>query len=87
MQKVFCLVSLCFLSLIYFNPSFSEEPHVSKEGQITGQSDLQEKKSTSPKQQALEQAENIEAKISIKDNPVRGNKNARLVLIEFTDFQ
>ena len=59
-----------------------------KEGQAGIKKDLQEiKKLIQSSRQAPAAGEFKEAIIDIKGAPIRGDKNAKLVLIEFSDYQ
>ena len=59
-----------------------------KEGQVTIQKDLQEIKTLlQAKQAAQAPAEFKEAVINIQGAPIKGDKNAKLVLMEFSDYQ
>lgn len=97
MKNIVCLVILFCLPLIYCNPCSSEQPQVSneeskrieklKQGQMPIPKDSEVKKSPPLTQGASLQTEYKEATISIKDNPVKGNRDAKLVLIEFLDYQ
>lgn len=59
-----------------------------KEGQKSIQKDLQEiKKLLQTRQAPAAPAEFKEAIINIDNAPVKGDKNAKLVLMEFSDYQ
>jgi hypothetical protein len=59
-----------------------------KEGQAGIKKDLQEiKKLIQSSRQAPAADEFKQAIIDIKDAPIKGDKNAKLVLVEFSDYQ
>jgi hypothetical protein len=101
MKNTVCLVILFCWPLIYCNPCSSEQPQVSneeskrienkteklKQGQMPIPKDSEVKKSPPLTQGTSLQTEYKEATISIKGNPVKGNRDAKLVLIEFLDYQ
>jgi hypothetical protein len=58
-----------------------------KEGQIAIQQELQEIKSLLRARQAPQLAETQEVVFSIDDDPFRGDRSAKLTLIEFSDYQ
>jgi len=59
-----------------------------KEGQKTLQKDVEEiKKLLQGLSRPPQQAEFKEAVLNIGDDPFKGDKNAKLTLVEFTDYQ
>ena len=68
--------------------TLKKEIEALKEGQTAIQKDLQEiKKLLQTRQAPAAPAEFKEAIINIDNAPVKGDKNARLVLMEFSDYQ
>jgi hypothetical protein len=69
--------------------TIKEEIHSLKEGQTAIQKDLQEiKKLLQARPAAQPQAAEFkEAIIAIEGAPGKGNKNAKLALLEFSDYQ
>jgi peptidoglycan hydrolase CwlO-like protein len=101
MKKISSLVVTVLLILIYNNSCFPEQSKISneelkdlkkeiealKEGQTAIQKDLEEIKSLLRARQAPQLPEFKEATLSIKDDQFKGNKEAKVVLIEFVDYQ
>lgn len=61
-----------------------------KAGQVAIQKDLQEIKKllqARPQPQAQPQPEFKEAVINVKDRPFKGDKDAKLAFVEFSDYQ
>ena len=102
MQKnVAFLILILMTSLIFFHaqPVFSQtsdeikslkdEIKALKDGQTAIQKDLQEIKNLLRTRQAQPQAppEFKETVVSIDAGNVKGDKNAKLVLVEFSDYQ
>ena len=95
------LIVAVLLILLLNSPCFPEQSTISdeelknlkkdigalKEGQTAIQKDLQEIKSILQGKQVPQPPEFKEATLSIKDDQFKGNKDARLVLIEFFDYQ
>ncbi len=68
--------------------TLKEEIKSLKEGQTAIQKDLQEiKKLLQTKQAPPARPEFKETVVNIDNNPFKGEKNAKLVLIEFSDYQ
>ncbi len=98
MKRSVVLAALTLLILFYVQPAFSqtaeemktlkEEVKSLKEGQTAIQKDLQEIKNLlRAKQMPPAQPEFKEAVINISGGHTRGNQNAKLALIEFSDYQ
>jgi protein-disulfide isomerase len=92
------LVLVLGLTLVFsVHPAFSQtaeefkaqqnEIAALKEGQAQLQKDIQELKKQLQARPAAPGGDFKEAIINIKGAPVMGNKNAKLVLMEFTDYQ
>jgi protein-disulfide isomerase len=102
MTKKTLYLAVSFLLILLLNsPCFPEQSTISddelknlkkdidtiKEGQTAIQKDLQDIKNLLRAKQALQQPEFKETTLSIKDDHFQGNKDAKVVLIEFTDYQ
>jgi protein-disulfide isomerase len=101
MKRLAVLVVIFVITLFCTQPGFSQsseelkalkdEIKALKEGQTSIQKDLQEIKTLLRTKQAQPQAqpqpEFKETVVSIDNDPFKGDKNARLVLIEFSDYQ
>ncbi len=95
-KVIFPILALVF-SLSLAHPVFSqttdeikslqEEIKGLKEGQQAIQKDLQEIKKLLAARPAAQPAEFKEAIINIQGAPSRGDKNAKLALLEFSDYQ
>ena len=93
------LVFVLGLTLLFsIQPAFSQtaeefkalqkEVDAVKEGQAGLKKDVQDlKKILAPEQAAAPAGEFKEAIINIKGAPIKGDKNAKLVFIEFSDYQ
>lgn len=81
---LFC-TQLCIAQTSENLKAIKEDIKALKEGQSTIQKDLQEIKKLLQAKQAP--AEFKEAIINIEGKPFKGDKNARLALIEFSDYQ
>ncbi len=91
------LAIITFFVLSFVQPGFSqtsdeikslrEEIKTLKEGQTAIQKDLQEIKKLLQSRQAPSAPEFKEAVVSVEGGHVKGDKNAKLVLIEFSDYQ
>ncbi|MCX5886887.1 MAG: hypothetical protein NT096_13415 [Proteobacteria bacterium] len=99
-KKIFltALIALCVLCAYSCSPRQSTRPddelnslkkdiETLKAGQTAIQKDLQEIKSILQGRQAPPPPEFKEATLSIKDDQFKGNKEAKVVLIEFMDYQ
>ena len=98
-MRKYLKVYLCiFLIILWAHPCFSQEEtgggelndlkkdiEALKEGQKAIQKDLQEIKNLLSARQAPPEFK--EAVLSIKGDQFKGNKDAKLVLIEFFDYQ
>ena len=90
---------MAMLAFVYFHvqPGFAQtaeefkalrdEVKAVKDGQAAIQMDVVEIKKLLQARLAAQPAEFKEAIINIKGAPVKGDKNAKLVLIEFSDYQ
>jgi Tfp pilus assembly protein PilN len=98
MNRRVVLAVLVFVILVFTHPSFSqstedikalkEDIKVLKEGQKLILMDIQEiKKLLQTKQAPHASAEFKEAIINIEDAHSKGDKNAKLALVEFSDYQ
>lgn len=99
MKKSFVFTFLVALILILAQPGFSQtveetkslrdEINALKEGQTAIQKDLQEIKNLLRAKQAQPQAppEFKEAILQVDDRPFKGDKNAKLAIIDFSDYQ
>ena len=99
MKRLVALVFIVILTLFFTNPGFGqtgeelkslrEEIRVLKEGQAAIQKDLQEIKNLLRTRQAQPQAPPPfkEAVVSIDAGHAKGDKNAKLVMIEFSEYQ
>lgn len=95
MKRCIVLTVLLIVILFHFQSGFAQstdeintlkkEIEVLKEGQKTIQKELQDIKSLLGKKPAP--AEFKEVVISIDNNPVKGDKNAKLAIVEFSDYQ
>jgi peptidoglycan hydrolase CwlO-like protein len=65
--------------------ALKEEIEALKQGQKAMQKDIQEIKNQLRARQAPPEFK--EAMIELGDNPFKGNKNARITLVEFSDYQ
>ena len=101
MKRIMIALLCVLVTFIATNNSRSEQSQVSNEdlqslrkdiealksGQTAIQKDLQEIKNLLRARQATPPPEFKEAMINIKDAQVKGSKDAKLVLIEFFDYQ
>lgn len=97
MRRCMSLAVLVFLTLFCTQISFAQtseelkalkdEVKALKEGQSAIQKDLQEIKKLLQARQAPAPAEFKEAIINPHGAPTKGDKNAKLVLLEFSDYQ
>ena len=101
MKNCSFFIAVVLLILISNNPCFPQQSQISseelknlkkdidtlKEGQTAIQKDLQDIKNLLRAKQAPQQPEFKETTLSIKDDHFQGNKDAKVVLIEFTDYQ
>jgi len=85
----FCLAQPVFSQTSDDLKTIREEINSLKEGQTAIQKDLQEIKKllASRPAPAAQTAEFKEAVLNIGDDPFKGDKNAKLTLVEFSDFQ
>ena len=88
---VVMVILFCVFSLPAFAQSADEvnalkkEIEALKEGQKSMQKDIQEIKNSLRAKQAPPEFK--EAVIELGDNPFKGDKNAKVTLVEFSDFQ
>jgi uncharacterized membrane protein (DUF106 family) len=101
LREIFSLIIAFLIILLFNNPCLPEQSTISdeelknlkkeiealKEGQTAIQKDLQEIKNLLRARQVPRPPEFKETTLSIKDNQFKGSKDAKLVLIEFFDFQ
>jgi hypothetical protein len=96
--SIYMVLVLGLMLLFSVQPVFSEtaeefktqqkEIDALKEGQAGLKKDIQDlKKLVESKPTAAPGGEFKEARINIKGAPIKGDKNAKLVLIEFSDYQ
>ncbi len=95
----FPILALLLFSFVFFytQPGFAQtaeelkslkdEIKAIKEGQTAIQKDLKEIKKLLTSRPAAQPAEFKEAIINIQGAPFKGEKNAKLILIEFSDYQ
>ena len=98
MKRRLALVVMTMLAVVWFHvqPGFAQtaeefkalrdEVKAVKDGQAAIQKDLQEIKKLLASRPA-QPAEFKEAIINIAGAPIKGDKNAKLVLMEFSDYQ
>jgi len=67
--------------------ALKEEVEALKAGQVAIQRDLQEIKNLLKARQAAAAPAPAEAIISVEGAPFRGNKDARVTMVDFTDYQ
>jgi len=97
MRKCFALAVLLTFTFCLAQPVFSqttdelktirEDVKSLKEGQTAIQKDLQEIKKLLASRPAARPTEFKEAIINVQDAPFKGDKNAKIALIEFSDYQ
>lgn len=97
MKKCLAFAVLLTLTFCLAQPAFSqatdelktlrEEIKSLKEGQAAIQKDLQEIKKLLTSRPAAQPAEFKEAVINVEGAPFKGHKNAKLAVIEFSDYQ
>jgi mRNA-degrading endonuclease YafQ of YafQ-DinJ toxin-antitoxin module len=101
MKNISFLIVALLLILICNNPCFPQQSQISsdelknlkkdidalKEGQTAIQKDLQEIKNLLRAKQTPQPPEFKETTISIQGDQFKGNKEAKVVLIEFMDYQ
>jgi hypothetical protein len=95
MRKIFIIAAVTVLSLLFAQPGFSqkskeldtvkEDIKALKEGQQAIQKDIQEIKNQLKAKPAP--AEFKETVINVDGDPFKGSKDAKLALIEFSDYQ
>ena len=96
MKRCAILTTLIMLFCICIQPVFAKstsddinalkkEIETLKEGQKAMQKDIQEIKNSLRAKQAPPEFK--EAVIELGDNPFKGDKNAKVTLVEFSDFQ
>ena len=91
------LLGLMLLTLVFPQPAFSQsseelkglrkELEALKEGQTAIQKDLQEIKTLLRTRPAAAPAEPQNIVLSVADAPFKGEKTAKLTLIDFSDYQ
>ncbi len=98
MKKFLAVVSISAFMLLFTQTGYTQtgkelEPLAKdikslKEGQKAIQKDVEEiKKILQGLSKPPQQAEFKEAVLNIGDDPFKGDKNAKLTLVEFTDYQ
>jgi peptidoglycan hydrolase CwlO-like protein len=95
MKRYAVIAVLLMLFFIFGQPLFAQsaddinalkkEIEALKEGQKTMQKDIQEIKNSLRARQAPPEFK--EAVIELGENPFKGDKNARVTLVEFSDYQ
>lgn len=97
MRKMAALVGMAALALAYPLPGFSQSSEEFKalrqevqriqEGQATIQKELQAIRELLQRAQAPAPAQAFPSVLSVEGAPFKGDKNAKVTLIEFTDYQ
>lgn len=96
-KLIITLLLLSFLTLLYTQNSpaqtseelkaLRKEIEALREGQNAIQKDLEEIKTFLRGKQPPPSVQNVDLTLSIAGDPFKGNKNARVALVEFTDYQ
>jgi protein-disulfide isomerase len=97
MKKLSVLASVAILLLLFAQPGFSqkskemdtlkEDVKALKEGQQGIQKEIQEIKNQLKAKPAPAPAEFKETTVNVEGDPFKGNKDAKLAVIEFSDYQ